>query len=622
MEKNDDIEISILKGDKLFNKNTPFVINLISHQQDENEKKCNADLICVIDISGSMYGPKIEQVKQSLKILIELMDEKERICLILFDDRAEIFYELNYLTKPNKEILNKKIDKIQIGGGTNILSGLEKAINVLKRIRNNDNSVSSILLLSDGCDNFSNDVQLADSLKKLTKGLGLSFTLNTFGYGDDHDAKTMNKLANLRDGSFFYVQDYSKITEYFVSILGGCLSVISKEVELNLQVLNNNCQIMKVYGEDSLYYHQSDKKSFKTTMLQFISDKEYTFVLELFVDESKIKVDDEIVKVCINYEDISHNNEKRKIEKKYKYQLEDLENSKANQEYIRAYVYYNLDLAKQKKDQGQTKEGKKLLEDLENWLISNNKGNNKVLTTENFREYIEDIKNAKGLFSDDDYIRIKSYNNVSCTVQEKTSKRIGTTLTNCNRFTKNMLSSIPRQMPITQPISHNYQNNYENKYKKIIPVQRNAIHEKHINNIPKNKSPKDSNSHINKTQNNNRLNNPKNNYNNNTVYHKRNIMNLSYRNNIKQAKNLNQKNNTFYNPNNNNNNYNNNTYNREKVPMDSIRRLNQSHVFVSSKNNIDNTIKSRGNDDIMRFMNKYKKSNDNNKKSNNNNIFD
>ena len=313
MEKKEDIEISILKGDKLFNKNTPFVINLISHQQNENEKKCNADLICVIDISGSMYGPKIEQVKQSLKILIELMDEKERICLILFDDRAEIFYELNYLTKPNKEILNKKIDKIQIGGGTNILSGLEKAINVLKRIKNNENSVSSILLLSDGCDNFSNDVQLADSLKKLTKGLGLSFTLNTFGYGDDHDAKTMNKLANLRDGSFFYVQDYSKITEYFVSILGGCLSVISKEVELNLQVLNNNCQIMKVYGEDSLYYHQSDKKSFKTTMLQFISDKEYTFVLELFVDESKIKVDDEIVKVCINYEDISHNNEKRKI---------------------------------------------------------------------------------------------------------------------------------------------------------------------------------------------------------------------------------------------------------------------------------------------------------------------
>ena len=64
MEKKDEIEISILKGDKLFNKNTPFVINLTSPQPEENEKKCNANLICVIDTSGSMFGEKIKQVKQ------------------------------------------------------------------------------------------------------------------------------------------------------------------------------------------------------------------------------------------------------------------------------------------------------------------------------------------------------------------------------------------------------------------------------------------------------------------------------------------------------------------------------------------------------------------------------
>jgi hypothetical protein len=32
-------------------------------------------------------------------------------------------------------------------------------------------------------DNCCNDIQLANSIKQLTKGLGLSFTLNTFGYG-------------------------------------------------------------------------------------------------------------------------------------------------------------------------------------------------------------------------------------------------------------------------------------------------------------------------------------------------------------------------------------------------------------------------------------------------------
>ena len=66
------------------------------------------------------------------------------------------------------------------------------------------------------------------------------------------------------------------------------------------------------------------------------------------------------------YEDISHNNEKNKIEKIYKYQLKDLEYTQANEEYIRVYVYYNLDLAKKRRDKGQLDEGKKLLEDLEN----------------------------------------------------------------------------------------------------------------------------------------------------------------------------------------------------------------------------------------------------------------
>ena len=145
MKDSNDIEMSILKGDKLFNKNTPFVINLSTPQPDENDKKCNVDLICVIDISGSMYGEKIYQVKESLKILLNLMDERDRLCLILFDDRAENFFYLQYLTKENKKILEDKINRIESRGGTNILSGLEMAIDVLKNQDNNKKSISSII---------------------------------------------------------------------------------------------------------------------------------------------------------------------------------------------------------------------------------------------------------------------------------------------------------------------------------------------------------------------------------------------------------------------------------------------------------------------------------------------
>ena len=74
-------------------------------------------------------------------------------------------------------------------------------------------------------------------------------------------------------------------------------------------------------------------------MLQFMCGKEYTFVLEILVDEKNVKINEEIIKVEINYEDISQNNKKCKKEKKYQYCLTDLQKSKANEEYIRVHVY-------------------------------------------------------------------------------------------------------------------------------------------------------------------------------------------------------------------------------------------------------------------------------------------
>ena len=130
---NNSLEISVLKGDKLFNQNTPFIININSPQPKEGEKKCNADLICVIDISGSMSGNKIELVKKSLKILAKMMDENDRLALILFESDASIYFDLDYMTEKNKQNLIAKINEIDSRGGTNILSGLEKAVEILKK---------------------------------------------------------------------------------------------------------------------------------------------------------------------------------------------------------------------------------------------------------------------------------------------------------------------------------------------------------------------------------------------------------------------------------------------------------------------------------------------------------
>ena len=252
MKSKKEIQLSVIKGDKLFNEYTPFVINIISPDLKDLQKNSNADIICVIDISGSMAGSKINLVKESLKVLIKLMDENDRIALVLFNDEGMKEFNLTFCDNGKKKELNQKIDGIKAGGGTNILSGLKIAIDLLindKEKTKNDRA-SSILLLSDGRDNILNDFQLGQELKNLTKGKGLNFTLNTFGYGYDHDPNIMKKLASIRDGSFFFVDKFDKVVEFFGIALGTCVSVISNKASLIVELLNKKSKIKKVFGKE------------------------------------------------------------------------------------------------------------------------------------------------------------------------------------------------------------------------------------------------------------------------------------------------------------------------------------------------------------------------------------
>ena len=157
------IDISILKGEKLFNQNTPIIVNIVS--EDIKEKNSNAELICVIDVSGSMRGDKIKLVKQSLKALLELMGENDKLGLVLFNHVSQKLIDLTFTTNENKKKIMSLIDSIGANGGTYILGGLKIAINMLKERPKNENEnsnnkiiSSAIILLSDGMDNKMNHI--------------------------------------------------------------------------------------------------------------------------------------------------------------------------------------------------------------------------------------------------------------------------------------------------------------------------------------------------------------------------------------------------------------------------------------------------------------------------------
>ena len=424
------IDISILKGEKLFNNNTPIILNIISN--DVKEKKSNVELICVIDISGSMRGEKIKLVKQSLKILIEMMGEKDKLGLVLFNQQAYKLLELTYVTDKNKKNIISLIDSINVGGGTFILSGLEMAVNMFKENKREEKNFfdkfitsSAMILLSDGNDNIMNHIEIGNGLKNLTKDMKLFFTLHAFGYGEDHDPNIMNTLANLRDGAFYFVQDYKKVIEYFVNVLGACMSMISENAKI---VIKSKYDIKKVFGVEDLYsYVLKDNKNFETELLQLIGGKEYTFVLEVDVPDDN---NNNFIEVEFNFE------EGGKINKIINNKFDDMNEhniEKANEEYIRSVTFDTLNEAMKLREELKGNDAKEKLNEMKNWLNGNYKGK---------QNYIGDIEESLKLINDDLLYESKGRAFLLSSINEGQMKRGGSKMSFQNTLQRDMISSL------------------------------------------------------------------------------------------------------------------------------------------------------------------------------------
>ena len=130
---NDDLSLDIFRARSHADQTgslTPLVVSLSSI--DKSEKVKGVDLICIVDVSGSMYGSKIQLVIESLKYLVNLMNEQDNIVLITFTDYTDIICDFTKMTSYNKSSLLDDINNLEAYGGTNIYSALISGLEFIR----------------------------------------------------------------------------------------------------------------------------------------------------------------------------------------------------------------------------------------------------------------------------------------------------------------------------------------------------------------------------------------------------------------------------------------------------------------------------------------------------------
>jgi Ca-activated chloride channel homolog len=183
--------------------------------------KRRANVMLVVDTSGSMQGDKIANVKQALKIFLEqIQNDQERVGMVLFSSQV-------YGTLPPKELrtnrpaLDSTIDSIQASGNTALLDGVRVAYDQLQALKDKER-INAIVVMTDGLENNS-----AISLDRLTKYMrdsnqsGAPVVVFAIAYGKDADYRTLKSLADstggqVREGNLDTIRQLYKIlSTYF-----------------------------------------------------------------------------------------------------------------------------------------------------------------------------------------------------------------------------------------------------------------------------------------------------------------------------------------------------------------------------------------------------------------------
>ena len=234
------------------------------------------DLVLCIDRSGSMNTPveakdetgsKLEDgftqqdiVNHAAKTLAKSLSSKDRLAIVIFDNKIETIFELLPMTPVNVSLCMSKINDIKPGGQTDIWNAIERAYEILGK-RSDTTRNSAVMLLTDGIPNVSPARGEIETLKRKKKTSGYESPLYTFGFGYNLQKGLLYEMAKYGNGLTGHIPDGGMIATVFSNFLGNIQSTVATNIKLYIETYNDAVinHIEPIMGE-YIVENISDKK--------------------------------------------------------------------------------------------------------------------------------------------------------------------------------------------------------------------------------------------------------------------------------------------------------------------------------------------------------------------------
>ncbi len=180
------------------------------------ETKKPVDLVVVMDISGSMKGDKINAARSSLLQFVSLLDDRDRLEIILFSTDVLSLTPLSELGPKRADVL-MRISGITEQGKTRLYDAVYQAYENLEA-NGSPRHIQAVVVLSDGDDTGSTYSwgQLTDRIQTAGEG-GDAVKVFTIAFGADANKSILRQIAE-STGAKLYEGDPKTINQVYSQI--------------------------------------------------------------------------------------------------------------------------------------------------------------------------------------------------------------------------------------------------------------------------------------------------------------------------------------------------------------------------------------------------------------------
>ncbi len=191
-----------------------------------------ADLVIVLDRSGSMQGQKLSDARQAVIHLLDQLGPEDRLALVTYSNGVQTQSALVPMNEANRRRMKSTVEHVYAGGGTNLGGGLNRGMDMFTNTAGTERQ-RKVILISDGLANqgITDPVALG---RMASAAVENRFSISTVGVGLEFNENLMTAIADQGAGRYTFLEDPQTFAQVFEDEFQATRHVAAANVRIRI----------------------------------------------------------------------------------------------------------------------------------------------------------------------------------------------------------------------------------------------------------------------------------------------------------------------------------------------------------------------------------------------------